>query len=327
MSKQKYKKIGIFSPAANFLKFFPNRRKTGINNLKNIGFEAVFAINAIRENNYTKFSVQERLAELNELLNRDLDLIIASTGGYNSIQLLDQIDYDRIKNNKITFCGFSDITALLLAIYTKTGNTVLYGPTYSVNFCDYGGIDEYTKNSFINCYSRKSTKYYPSKYIIDEFIDWKELESSVKIKEKKFINNQWKVVKSGKCAGKLLGGNIATLLLILGSEYLPIEIFDDKILFLEDCTTDAEELCSYLESLRIKGVFNRVRAVMFGKFQTEKMNSIIYDVLSDYFSDYNKPVICNMDFGHVYPILTLPIGEIAKLSCENNEINLEVYFD
>lgn len=321
------KKIGIISPSNNVLGHFPNRTKIGIENLKQNGFEPVFSKNAIRENNYTKNSILERVKEINELTKENVDLIIASIGGYLSVQLLNFIDYETIKKKRITFCGSSDITALLLAIYVKTKLIMLYGPTYTVNLCDYGGIDEYTKNNFLNCYRHNNFKYLSSSYIINEFIDWEELEKKPKIKNKKSKNNDWNVINNGKCKGKLIGGNLSTILLILGTEYLPVDTFEDSILFLEDCETNINEFCSYIECLKLNGIFDKTKGIIFGKFDTDEMNQNINNFLKDYFKEYDIPIASNLDFGHVFPSLTLPIGAEAKLDCDNNKINLEVKFN
>lgn len=321
------KKIGIISPSNNVLSYFPIRNKTGIKNLKQIGFEPVFSKNAIRENNYTKSSILERVQEINELINQDIDLIIASIGGYLSVQLLNLIDYEMIKKKQITFCGSSDITALLLAIYVKTNLIMLYGPTYTVNLSDYNEIDEYTKDSLLKCYMHENFKYLPSPYIINEFIDWNELEIAPKIKNRIKKSDDWHIIKNGRCKGKLIGGNLSTILLILGTEYLPVDTFDNSILFLEDCETNINEFCSYMECMKLNGVFDKVNGIIVGKFDTDEMNQNIDNYLRDYFQNYDIPIASNLDFGHIFPCFTLPIGATAKLDCSSNEINFNVMFN
>ena len=317
-------KVGIISPAANVLKVFPKRREEGIKNLEEIGMETIFSKNAIRYNSSYKESVEERLEELNEIIDQKPDLVITTIGGYNSIQLLDRINYKKIKDNNITFCGFSDITSLLLAIHTKTGMEMLYGPCYTVNMCDYGGVDEYTKENLLKCISGKKFTLKPSNYDMNEFIDWADLEKKVIKKKKKEKGNDWITIIKGKCSGKLLGGNLTTIQNLIGTKYLPEKAFKDKLLFLEDCETNMDEFCSRLESLRIKGIFNDVTGIILGKFDLPEMNNEIEAFLNDYFKDYDKPVVCNIDFGHVFPILTLPIGRDANLECTDKKIKIEL---
>ena len=317
-------KIGIISPANNVLSLFPKRNMTGIENFEKENVELVFSKNAIRTNDYTKNSVEERINEINEILDEDIDLIMATIGGYTSIQLLDKIDYNKIIKKNVSICGFSDITAILLAIYTKTKREMLYGPVYTVNLCDYGGIDDYTKLYLFDCIAGKSISYVPSKYEIKEFIDWNELEKKKIIKKKSEKLNDWKIICKGMAKGKLIGGNLSTILLILGSEYLPLDEFNDSILFLEDCNTNIYEFCSYIDSLRIRGVLQKVKGILFGKFDSLEMNDEIEKFLTGYFEEYNIPIVCNMDFGHVFPIMTLPIGRNALLKCSNNKIVFEI---
>ena len=317
-------KVGIISPSNNFLGVFPKRTSVGIENTKKIGMDLVFSENAFRKNNYTEVSVRERIKEINDFLDSDIDMLLASIGGHTSIQVLDKIDYSKICKKHILICGFSDITALLIAAHVKTGAEMLYGPVYTVNLCDYGGIDEYTKNSLLDCISGKEITYEPSRYSINEYIDWGELEKKEIIKKRKKKQNDWIVINSGMAKGKLIGGNLKTLLLLLGTKYLPIKELDNKILFLEDCNTNILEFCSHLESLRLKGVFKRVNGIVFGKFDTDSMNNEIKQFLMDYMKKYNIPVICNVDFGHVFPILTLPIGREAVLKCNQTEIKFKI---
>ena len=317
-------KAGVISPASNVLKVFPNRREVGIKNLEELGMKVVFTKNAIRYNNSSKQSVKERIEEINEMISLSPDIIFSSLGGYTSIQILDKINYSKIKENNIVFCGFSDITALLLAIYKKTKQEVLYGPVYTVNLCDYGGVDSYTKDSLLSVLEGKRVEVKPSTYAITEFIDWKDLEEKEIIKKQTKKENDWKIIKEGKVQGKLIGGNLTTILLILGTKYLNKNDFKDTILFLEDCETNIDEFCSYLESLRLKGVLKNVKGILFGKFDSKEMNDKIEEFLKDYFEDYKIPIICNLDFGHVFPIMTLPIGREAILECKKETIHLEL---
>ena len=323
--KNEYKKLGIISPSNNVNKLFPNRYKQGIKNLSEIGFAAYSYDELFPYNTYKKNSVSNRIDEINYFLNENINFLIASIGGYISIQLLDKIDYDLIKKNKTVICGFSDITALLLAIYSKTHIIQLYGPTFIVNLCEYDGIDEYTKKYFLKAINHEKYSCIASSYSINEFIDWNILEKKKLIKKKEKKGNDWKSIRKEVAYGKLIGGNLSTILLIIGTQYLPIDEFDNSILFLEDCETNINEFCSYLESLRIKGVFEKIKGLVIGKFDSQEMNNDIEDFLNEYFKEDNFPILFNVDFGHTYPILTIPIGAYAKLDNINKKIEIINY--
>lgn len=320
----KKKKIGIISPAYNLLPIFPKRREEGKKNLKDMGCEAVFLKNAVRDYSTSHKAVEIRVKEINDMVEKNVDCVMASMGGFTSIQTLDKIDYKTIKKQKTIFCGFSDITSVLLACYTKTGVEMLYGPVYTVNMCDYGGVDSYTKNSFLDVLEGKKMELKPSPYYMPEFIDWADLEKKVRIKKQVKKDNDWKVLKLGTCKGKLIGGNLQTFLLLIGTEYLPVNSFKGKILFIEECEMNMDEFCSHLESLRLHGILDSVKGILIGKFDTPEMNENVGEFLKDYFKGYEKPIIYNMDFGHVYPIMTLPIGREATVDCTDKDIKIEL---
>lgn len=318
-------RVGIFSPSNNLLKVYPNRCKTGIDNLKKIGFEVVFSTNYDRYNDYTKASVKERVKEIDELIKeKNIRFLISSIGGYVSIQILDYLDYDYIKKNNIIFCGSSDITILLLAIYYKTGNIMLYGPTYTVDLCNYEGIDNYTKDNLLLCYNKEPHKLLPSEVEVCEYIDWGELENKKRKRKVRKKENDWHIIKNGEANGKLIGGNLASILLLLNTKYLDASIFKDSILFLEDCETNILELCSYFESLKINNIFSLIKGLVIGKFDSSDLNTNIDAFLTDYFSEYSFPIISNVDFGHISPVATIPIGALSTLKCDKNKIDFEI---
>ena len=76
--------------------------------------------------------------------------------------------------------------------------------------------------------------------------------------------------------------------------------------------------------MRIKGIFNKINGLIVGKFDSDELNKEINRFLKDYMIEYNIPVVCNVDFGHIYPILTFPIGRKASLECNEKEIKLSV---
>ena len=321
----KRNKIGIISPSNNVNSLFPNRYKQGIKNLNALGFD-VYSYDKLNDyNTYKKDSIDNRIDEINYFINNDIKTLLTTIGGYLSVQLLDKLDYNLIKEKEIVICGFSDITALLLAIYSKTHIPQLYGPTFIVNLADYGGIDEYTKECFLKALNKEKYICRPSSYSINEYIDWNVLENNEIIKKREKKNNDWKSINEKVTYGKLIGGNLSTILLTIGTEYLPIEEFNDAIIFLEDCETNINEFCSYLESLRIRDIFSKIKGIIVGKFDTGEMNSDIEELLKNYFSKDDIPILYNVDFGHTFPILTLPIGAYAKLDTINKEIEIINY--
>ena len=313
------KGFSIISPSNGVMKYFPNRVENGKKFIQNNGFHVNFCRNAFKSDSYYSANVEERIDDINEALrDSDTDIIMASIGGYNSNQLLNKLDYDKIEKSKKIFCGYSDITAILLAIHSKTGRIVLHGPTFVPEICEYPRPFDYTWDYFIKVANFEKVEYKMPKYVIKEFVDWKEQENKfIERKQEKNVE-KWLISKNGKAEGKLIGGNLSTILTIIGTEYLPLEMFNDRIIFLEDVEVSIAEFDSFMYALKLRGVFKKVKGVIIGKFEDSKNNENIAPFLKDFFKDYNYPIIYNVDIGHTNPQLTLPIGAKAYLKCEND---------
>src|SRR5450755_141321 len=92
----------------------------------------------VRQRSEYQASVRERVEDLHSMFrDPEIDAVFAIRGGYGSEHLLDSIDYDLIRANPKVFLGFSDITALHLAIQQKTGLVTFHGPVALSSFTDY----------------------------------------------------------------------------------------------------------------------------------------------------------------------------------------------
>ena len=119
-----------------------NREKlnAAVRNLENLGCKVELSKNIYDNSRYLAGSDGDKLEELYRFfLNPEIDIIMCARGGYGAIRLLNHIDYNLIKNNQKVFCGFSDVTALLLMIYKKTGMITYHGPMACSDFgCENG---------------------------------------------------------------------------------------------------------------------------------------------------------------------------------------------
>ena len=135
------KGIGIISPANGLMHFFPNRIEYGKKYMEKNNFSIYFGKNSLKCVSYYSADVDDRISDINEAINdNNVDIIMASIGGYNSNQLLEKINYKKIKESNKIFCGYSDISCLILAIYVKTQKIMLHGPTFLAELCEYPDI-------------------------------------------------------------------------------------------------------------------------------------------------------------------------------------------
>ena len=89
--------------------------------LESKGFNVKLSKNIFDKSRYLAGSDEDKISELKNFFeDKSIDIIMCARGGYGAIRLVENIDYDVIKHNPKIFCGFSDVTALLLMIYKKT---------------------------------------------------------------------------------------------------------------------------------------------------------------------------------------------------------------
>ena len=112
--------VGLITPSAYVSD--PDRLALAAATIKYFGLRARLGKSVGKRTGYLAGSIEERLDDLHEMFrDPEVKAVFAVRGGYGSAQLLDRIDYDLIRNHPKIFLGFSDITALHLAIGKRTG--------------------------------------------------------------------------------------------------------------------------------------------------------------------------------------------------------------
>jgi muramoyltetrapeptide carboxypeptidase LdcA involved in peptidoglycan recycling len=247
-----------------------------------------------------------------------IKMVITTIGGFNSNQLLPYLDYDLIRKNPKIFCGYSDITALGNAIYAKTGLVTYSGPSYS-SFGEKQNF-EYTMDYFKRCL------FSDEPFVVEPTPLWSN-DTWYKDQERRNFmpNDGFWVLQEGEAEGTLIGGNLCTLNLLQGTEFMPA--LDGSVLFLEDdASSNAKLFDRDLESLIQQPGFSGVRGLVIGRF--EKGSAMTREVLQRMISGKEKlkklPVIANVDFGHTEPKFTFPIGGRVKLSVRGTTPTLTI---
>ncbi|WIY59541.1 S66 family peptidase [Bacillus arachidis] len=315
--------IGIYSPSSPATYTAPKRFDRAKKFLMSKGFNIIEGNLTGKHDNYRAGSIKERAEELNELIrNPNIKCIMSTIGGMNSNSILPYIDYEAfIKNPKIMI-GYSDVTAILLGIYAKTGISTFYGPALIPSFGEFEPFVNFTYEYFSDMLEDKQKLPYHIKkppYWTDEFIHWEE-----KTKEKHPIKNDWVCVNTGKATGRLIGGNLDTLTGIWGSEYMP-EIKKGDILLIEDTTKDAATIERSFSLLKVNGIFDEISGLILGKyeqFNDNGTNKKPYEILLEVLNGINLPFIAEFDCCHTHPMLTVPIGIQIEMDAANKTITI-----
>ena len=315
--------VRVIAPSRSMVILGEDCKKIATERLEALGLKVTFGKYVMEaDSDYLCTSVEHRVEDLNEAFkDKNVKAILTVIGGFNSNQMLDYIDYEAIKENPKIFCGFSDITALSNSIYAKTGLVTYSGPHYS-SFGMLKGFEytlEYFKKMF---FEDKEIEIKSSK-------DWSDDAWFIDQENREFIKNDGMfVINEGEAEGEIVGGNLCTLNLLQGTEYMPN--IENKILFLEDDDMAGKiylmEFDRNLQSLIHMPEFKTVKALVLGRSQkaTDMTKEKWIKLIKNKPELANIPVIAGVDFGHSTPIITFPIGGDAILKAKDNNIELYI---
>ena len=193
--------IGVFSASSPISATVPVRYERGKKFLEGKGFRVFNGELYGKRDFYRSGTIKERANEWNQLLYQDeIQIIMASIGGNNTNAILPYIDYEYLKKHPKIIIGYSDTTALLLAIYAKTGLVTFYGPALASSFGELPPFVDLTYKNFedIVCGNISIPYQYPMPAIwTDEFINWSEQDRGKEERE-----NHWVCVNGGIILGK-----------------------------------------------------------------------------------------------------------------------------
>ena len=311
---QKGDKVMIIAPSRSLKLIGADCRAISEERLKNLGLEVVFAPNTTDENCDITISteIKKRVDDIHTAFaDKSVKAVLTVIGGFNSNQLIKHLDYDLIKNNPKIFMGFSDITALHTAIYAKTGLVTYYGPHYSslgmLKGCEYT-LQNMVKTLFEGHAQelQASDEYSDDMWFLDQ-------------ENRKFIKNDgWWHIQEGQAKGTIIGGNLCTFILHLGTPYRP-QFKPDTILFLED--DEESHLLTFernLQALINQDDFKNVKSLVIGRFQNKSnvTREKLEFILKNKPELKNMPIIANIDMGHTTPIATIPLGAEAEITAD-----------
>lgn len=275
-----------------------------------LGLKYKFAKNVKKGSGYKTRSVNERIDDLHEMFSdEEVNAVICIRGGYGSGQILDKIDYTLIKKHPKIFIGYSDITAMHLAINKVTGLVTFHGPMLLASFPQLT-IDNFKKTIFSS----------------EPIGILKNPDAKTPVRSA----NPVRTIKSGKSTGRLTGGNLSIICSLMGTKY---EIdTKDKILFIEDVDEEPYRIDRMLTQLKTAGKLDQAAGIVFGNCtdcsSSSKLKpSLSWDyslaeVLDNILGDIAKPSFFGLTFGHSPNQFTLPYGVTAEMDADSCSINI-----
>lgn len=276
--------IGIVAPASPFEE---SAFHVGIGILESMGFRVRFPEGIFVRSGYLAGSDADRAAQVNAAFqDSDIQAIVCARGGYGSLQILPNLDYEAIRRHPKLVMGFSDITALLCALYHRSGLVSCHGPVVTS-----------LKNA-----------------------DPKTLESVFRmltlneLPEIELVSGT--VLSPGKASGPVICGNLTTLCHLIGTPFQPK--LNGHILIVEDTGEKPYRIDRMLTQMKFAGVFEGLCGLGIGSFENCGETDELFEIIVRIFNPIHIPILAGFEIGHVPGNIAVPFGFQAVLDADHH---------
>lgn len=290
--------IGLVSPCSAISE---ERLESCKRALKNMGFSIKLSENiCANKGGYMAGDEKERGQWINKMFaDPEVDAIFCIRGGDGGNRVTPYIDLDIVRANPKAFVGYSDITSFHLLFNQQADLITFHGPMVSSNLVDH--LDAETKFSLFSCLNAEDSYSYVPPQGFD-----------------------LKVLREGKADGPITGGNLTVVCASIGTPY---EIdTKDKILFVEDLDAHIGNMDRHVYQLKNAGLLDHAKGIIIGQFtdcEYDEPDYGIGQVFLDATQDLNIPVMSNIQSGHGFPMVTLPMGAMCHMDTKAKSITFE----
>lgn len=252
---------------------------------------------------------RDRAADINAFFDdSSIRAVLPIRGGWGSSRVLPYLDFDVIRRNPKILVGFSDISALLLAVHARTGLVTFHGPN------GMGRWDAF------------SLDYFKRILMQGEAVTFENPRQLADRNVLTQTENRVMTISGGRARGPLLGGNLTVLTTIVGSPYLPV--WDGAILFCEDIGEDYYRIDRMLTQLKLAGILARLSGFIFGTCADCGPGAAAFGALTleEIFADHIKPLgipaWAGAMIGHGAPQWTLAEGLHVEANADAGTIRM-----
>jgi muramoyltetrapeptide carboxypeptidase len=298
--------VAIVAPAS--ATFQTNDLAIAQESLQALGLKVRIGEHVLARHGYLAGADKDRAADINRFFADDsVKAVLPIRGGWGSSRVLAYLDYDSIRRNPKVVVGFSDITALHLAIQAKTGLVTFHGPN-GMGRWDAWSLDYFKRVLFAG--------------------EPVTMENPKSLSERNALTqteHRVQTLRPGTARGRLIGGNLTVLTAIMGSPYVPS--FDGAVLFLEDVGEDLYRIDRMFTQLKLAGVLERIRGFLFGTCAEcgpgEGFASLtLEEILADHIKPFGIPAWFGAMIGHQAPQWTVPVGVDAEIDATRGTIRI-----
>ena len=272
-------RIGVIAPAGPVLL---DEIRPGLDFLESHGFEPVCSPHLFEQVGYLAGEDKARLKDLHAMFrDKTIQAVLCARGGYGAHRLLQKLDYSLLSRHPKIFVGYSDITALLCALFRKSGMITLHGPV----------VRDLLKND-----GRNATLLL-------------KLMTSDELTTVNFLRGT--AVKRGRAEGVVLGGNLSLICHLVGTPFLPP--LRGKLLFIEEKGEPLYRIDRMLTHLLLSGELEKCAGLMVGTFEECGDPASVMALVGERCSRLNMPILSGLPVGHGEDNVPLPIGVRAVL--------------
>jgi muramoyltetrapeptide carboxypeptidase len=279
-----------------------------VKNIEALGFR-VKPGNYLREvwGNYGG-TVAARIADLHGMFrDPDVKAIWAIRGGSGCISLLKHLDFGLIRKHPKILLGYSDITALHLAIHRHAGVVTFHGPVASST------PSEYSNEHMLAVLSDPRATY--------------PIPMAQENARRALLEPQYAVrtVHAGTATGPLMGGNLSLVAALAGTPYAAD--FRNSILFLEEVNEAPYRIDRWMTQLDLAVGLDKASGVMIGICencgpQGNGSSLTLDETLDVHLQPLQAPAVTGYSFGHIRNQFTMPVGVRATLDTERQTLTL-----
>lgn len=297
--------VGFIAPGSPVKK---EKIDIAIKNMENLGLKVKYTDTIFKQEKYLAGTDEERLLDIHTMFEDDeVKAIWCLRGGYGCTRIIDAIDYRIILKNPKILIGYSDITALLLAIYEKTGLVGFHGPVASSQL-----FTEFTSSQVEKILFGLSPK--------DHIIPFQTQSD-----EKYVQGHEPYVVTPGFATGILTGGNLSLLVCLPNTPYAPS--YKNKIVFIEDLDEKPYRIDRMLTFLLNSTDLSQAAGIVLGVWHncdtgTPETSFTLKEVFMDRLSALGIPCFYGHTFGHVADICTFPVGIRVSMDTSSMHVTL-----
>lgn len=297
-------RVAVIAPASGLT---PESFDRALQNLESLGLKPKVGKSARGVKGFLSATDKERLDDLHwAFSDKEIAGVWCVRGGYGAGRLLPAIDYNLIRKNPKVLIGYSDITALHLAISQATGLVTFHGPVAASE------LSVYTKTHVTSALLNPSTPY---KIEVSEYN---------KTQESNLFRTE--TITGGKARGRLVGGNLSLLAALAGTPFGLQRDMKGKILFIEDVGEQPYRIDRMLTQLRQSIDLRGLAGIALGVFEDcnprTKDTQTLQEVVKDRLGDLGVPVVYGLSFGHIRDQFTIPVGIEAELDATNATMTL-----